>query len=68
MRKSTLFNAKKSDFLKFIVCPREQERGGLSQYGYFADKGVNFSRLCANVFYGRPLIPFRVIWVSKPKF
>jgi len=32
---------------------RTKERG-LSQCGHFSDKGVNFSRFCANVFYGRP--------------
>jgi len=45
---------KTSDFSKFMVCPCGQ--GGLSQCGHFADKrGVNFSRFCADVFYGRPL-------------
>jgi len=36
---------------KFMVCPHGQR--GLSQYGYFSDKGggVNFSRFCADVFY-----------------
>jgi len=31
---------------------------GWSQYGHFADKGrgINFSRFCLDVFYGRPLI------------
>jgi len=45
---------KTSDFSKFMVCPHGQERrrGWTS-----ADKrwGVNFSRFCADVFYGRPL-------------
>jgi len=39
-----------------MACPHEQ--CGLSQCGHFANKGgggVNFSRLCAEVFYGRPL-------------
>jgi len=37
-----------------MVCPHGQ--GGLSQCGHFEDKGgVNFSRFCADVFYGRAL-------------
>jgi len=46
------------DFFKFMMCPHEQ-RGGLSQCGHFADKGVNFSRFCADVFYvGLPYVLF----------
>jgi len=30
-------------------------RDGLSQCRHFADKGVNFSLFCADVFYERPL-------------
>jgi len=37
MRTSAIFGAKTSDFSKFMVCPHGQE--GLSQCGYFADKG-----------------------------
>jgi len=37
---------KTSDFVKLIVCPHEQRVKG----------GVNFSRFCANFFYGRPLV------------
>jgi len=40
---------------KVMMCRMDKERGRLSQYGYFSDKWVNFSRFCANVFYGRPL-------------
>jgi len=43
MRMSALFGAKTSDFSKFLICPHGQ------------GKGVNFSRFCANVFYGRSL-------------
>jgi len=38
--------------------------GGLSQFGYFADKGrggVEFLQLCADVFYGRSLNIFQII-------
>jgi len=40
------------DFSKFLVCPHGQ--GGFSQCGQ-GKRGGNFSRFCANVFYGRPL-------------
>jgi len=58
MRTSTLFGAKTSDFSKYIVCPHEQGGRGLSQCGHFVGKeeGGNFSRFCADVFYGRSLI------------
>jgi len=39
-----------------MICP-QGHREGLSQFRHFSDKGegVNFSRFCAVVFYGRPL-------------
>jgi len=60
MRTSALFGAKNKTlyFSKFMVYLHEQGGGGrgLSQCGsHFADGGVNFSRFCADVFYGRPL-------------
>jgi len=41
----------------FIVSLHGHGGRGLSQSGHFANKegGVNFSRFCADVFYGRPL-------------
>jgi len=60
MRTSALLSAKSSDFLIFMMCPHGQGKKGLSQCGHLADKGggeVNFSRYCADVFYGRLLIP-----------
>jgi len=39
------------DFSKFMVYPHEQ--GGLSRFG---QREINYSRFCADVFYGRPLI------------
>jgi len=49
---------KSSDFSKFMVRPHEQ--GRLSQRGHSADKWgeVNFSRFCADVFYGQLLTIF----------
>jgi len=41
------------------VSVRTRGEGGLSQCGHFSNKGggeVNFSRFCADVFYGRPLM------------
>jgi len=54
MQTFAFFGETNSNFLKFMVCPHGQEVRGLSQCGHFADKeeGVNFSRFCANVFYG----------------
>jgi len=52
------FSAQKtSNFLKFMVCTHDKGEG-LSQCGHFSDKreGVNFSRFCVDVFYGRCLI------------
>jgi len=46
---------KKSDFSKYMVCLQVQGEVLMSQCGYFADKGVNFSRFCADIFYGRSL-------------
>jgi len=58
MRTSSLFCAKNFGFFK-IYCVSARIRGekGLNQCGHFSDKreGVNFSRFCADVFYGRPL-------------
>jgi len=61
MRMFALFDAKTSDFSKFMVCPQDNEGRGLSQCGHFADKngGVNFLRFCADVRYGRPLYTIR---------
>jgi len=44
---------KTSDVLKFMVCPHGQRE----PVRHWADKGegVNFSRLCADVFYGQLL-------------
>jgi len=58
MRMSALFGAKNFKFFEIYGVPAQTgERGGLSQYGNFSDKGkgVNFSRFCADVFYGQPL-------------
>jgi len=44
---------KSLDFSKFLVCPLGQG-GRLSQCGNFTHKGVNFSRFCGFIFYGRP--------------
>jgi len=53
-RRPHFFVQKTREFSKFMVCPHGQ--GWLSQCGHFSDKGgVNFSRFCADVFYGRPL-------------
>jgi len=55
-RKSALFGAKNFDFRK-LWCIRTDNGRGLNQCGHFVDKGerVNFSRICVDVFYGRPL-------------
>jgi len=57
MRTSALFDAKTSDFSKFVICPYGQ--GGLSQCEHFADKGgegISISRFSADVFDRRPLM------------
>jgi len=51
MHTSAVFGAKTSNFSKFMACPHGEEGRGC---GHFSDKGVNFSRFCAYVFYGRP--------------
>jgi len=45
-------------FLNLQCLGTDKEKGELSQCGHFADKGggVNFSRFCADIVYGRPLI------------
>jgi len=48
---STIFGAKTSEFSKFMVCPHGQGgESGLSQCRNFANKEVNFSRYCTDVF------------------
>jgi len=51
---SALFDAKNSDFSKFMLGVRTDKEGeGLSQCGHFSDKGercAKFSRFCADVF------------------
>jgi len=51
MRKSALLDAKNLEFFEIYGMSAK-----LSQCGHFADKGeeVNFSRFCADVFYGSP--------------
>jgi len=41
-----------------------EERRGLSQCGHFSDRGegVNFSRFCADVLYGRLLTANSMLW------
>jgi len=59
------FWSKNLRIFEILVCPHGQVGGGLSQCGHFADKGVNFSRFCADVFYGRPLSKATLIWSSN---
>jgi len=47
MRTFALFGAKTLDFSKFMVCPHSARTR--------AEGEVNFSRFCADVFYGRPI-------------
>jgi len=56
MRTSALFGAKKLVFFRNLWCVRT-DKGRSSQCGHYAGQrgGVNFSRLCADVFYGWPL-------------
>jgi len=58
MRTSTLFDVKKFIILKFMVCPHGQ--GGVGPVEHFVDRegGGQFSRVCADVIYGRPLLFF----------
>jgi len=59
MRTSVLFGEKTSDFSIFMVRPHGQ--GG---------RGVNFTRFCADVFYGRPLMKHGTVYknvTSIPK-
>jgi len=56
MRTSALFDAKNFVFSKFMVCQRGQMGRGVEPVLTFfgqGGKGVNFSRLCADVLYGR---------------
>jgi len=57
MRTSALIGAKNFGFFEIYGVTAWTKGRGLSQCGYFADKGerANFSRFCADVFYGRPL-------------
>jgi len=55
---------KNSDFSKFLVCPHGQEGGGLSQCGYFVNKGrgVNFRDFVrTSVMYG----PLSNLWLLQ---
>jgi len=59
MQTSALFGVKNSGFFKIYgVSARTRGEGGLSQCVQFANKGVNFSRYCDDVFYGRPLMEY----------
>jgi len=53
---STLFGARSFGFFEIYGVSARAGEGGLSQYGHFSDKRVNFPRFCADVLYGRPLI------------
>jgi len=56
MRTSVVFGAKNSDFSKYMVCLHGQEGGEVEPVRTFYGQGggVNFSRFCADVYYGRP--------------
>jgi len=55
----SIFGAKTSGVLKFMVYPHGQGRGD-----WVSAKGVNFSRFCADdVVYGRPLS--HIMWSIK---
>jgi len=56
------FLVQKLDFLKFRVCPHGQGGEGVSHCGHFADKRIDFSRFCADIFYGRPPPPYVYFW------
>jgi len=59
MQMSALFGAKTYDLSKFMVCPHEPGGEEVEPVRIFFGKGgegVNFSRFCADVFHGRPLI------------
>jgi len=58
IRASALFGAKNTEFFEIYGVSAWTRGRGLNQCGHFSDKGegVNFSRFCADVFYGRPLI------------
>jgi len=63
MRTSTFLVQKSSDF-RNLWCVRTDKKGrGLSQCGYFANKGGGFSRFCADVFLGRPLSTYHYCFV-----
>jgi len=61
------FLMQKIRFFRNLWCVRTEKGGeGLSKCGHFADKrarGVNFSQICADVFYGLPLI---VLYWHRP--
>jgi len=61
MLTSALFGAKTGFFE--IYGSSTRSRGGVSQCGHLADKegGVNFSRFCVYVFYGRSNQSFRCL-------
>jgi len=49
---SAIFDAKTSDYSKFMGCPHGQSGEGLSQSGHFADKGEGcqiFASLCGRL-------------------
>jgi len=58
MRTSAIFGAKYLRIFRNLWCVRTDKGRGFSKCGHFEDKGkgINFSRFCADVFYGRPLI------------
>jgi len=58
MRTSALFEAKILDFSKFIVCSHGKGEGDepVRIFCRQGGGGVNISRICVDVFYGRPLI------------
>jgi len=61
MRTSALFCAK--NFRFFEIYGLSHRQGGLSQGGHFSDKGEEvgqFFAICADVFYGRPLIENKI--------
>jgi len=59
MRTSSLFGAKHLEFFKIYgVSARTREEGFEAVRTFFGQggrEGVNFSRFCADIFYGRPL-------------
>jgi len=64
MQMSALLVQETLDFSKYTVCPHRGEGSASADISQTRREGINFSRICANIFYQCPLLKVN-LWYHK---